>query len=392
MLEPIKIWWHRPLKRFYSNRLFLPLAAGKLILRVGSVAVVNVLLFGSICSAQTPLDSSYHSFRYDRGRIARKDDNIFYYLNLAYIQRGIGKPVYTSSYVAPYLHPERPTCNFYRKIPGGQFPGHPLFSTNDKYRVADDADDTSLWLLAAKPSKETIKTAVEILRSKANFPANGHPNRYPRRWKKYPAYTTWISDNMGDDLDICVIANVLTAVSEAGIAWGNVDSASLALLRDGLRSEIIWKNPLLASPHYQRTPTILYHYARLYAADTSLLEGKDLHMLKELAHRSLETHKHRKGCANYFDSVMVCISLMKLGADAEKLYQRLLASGTNKDSDAAEFHYFYANTASSLPRPWNRWLARSRFFSWPYANRAHAHVLEQELQWWGRNSQVRQTQ
>lgn len=306
-----------------------------------------------------------HSLRKDRGEKFRKDNNMFFLANAQYILPD-SFPQSCSVY-APYLHPDRPTVNFYVKQPGAQFPGHPFLSKHDKFRVADDLDCTALWLLACRQPDSLAREVHQLMGDFAagpNRPAR-HAPRTVRRWK---CYNTWFAERMPLELDACVVANVLSFVAEYDLEPTVHDSASIRFLKWTLQSGYLERKPQRISPSYRRLPVILYHYARVEEVWPGLFTQDERALLRYLAQQCLLNEE-----LNFFDRCILNTSIAQWGGVGLHPVPEKLPE--NWEGEAEDFAYFHAHLTSTLPPFLAHWWGRYKLFSWPYSNKAHCLAL-----------------
>lgn len=157
----------------------------------------------------------------------------------------------------------RPTYNFWPTDTPAIFPnGGWLNWFNSTQALPDDMDDTVMILLALESSDSIAKSVHRIMAGYANGQKKSINNTYSNL-QHLPAYSTWFGNKMPVDFDICVLANILYFVQQYRLPWQAADSASLEWMVNVIEADKYLTDPAFVSPHYQRTPVILYHLSRL---------------------------------------------------------------------------------------------------------------------------------
>lgn len=258
----------------------------------------------------------------------------------------------------------RPTFNFWRANPPLVFPNSWFLNHfNKTQQLPDDLDDTViLWL-----SMNTPDSLAYMVKALMALHANGENNYVKSSYKKYrnvPAYSTWFGKKMPIDFDFCVLCNVLYFAHAFQLPLNEHDSASVDLLRSMIVHKEYLKNPAFISPHYGRTPLLLYHIARLL----SRFSIPALDSLKpQLLADAMQTFHHS---GNWLDSVLLSTAVFRLGGGKLAI--------TPPDSG-----YFYANNATFfvasfsaiLPRFWKKMLLNNQLIKYYYFCPAYRYTL-----------------
>ncbi|MGH2644726.1 MAG: hypothetical protein ACRDE2_12305, partial [Chitinophagaceae bacterium] len=115
----------------------------------------------------------------------------------------------TRSYVHFKNVHDLPTFNFWRSEPPLVFP-HSWFLNhfNNTKNLPDDLDDTSIFWLSMNPSDSLVRLIKELMGLHANDETMKIRNTY-KKYRRYPAYSTWFGKKMPVDFDFCVLCNVL---------------------------------------------------------------------------------------------------------------------------------------------------------------------------------------
>ncbi len=153
--------------------------------------------------------------------------------------------------------------NFWQVHPFEQpLPNRKLWSKMRKCRLPDDLDDTSLIYLTLATPDSTNQQVKQMMEAQINQePVRSTLPEY----QELPVYRTWFADKMKQDVDICVLANVLLFVFKKELPLSEADRQTISLISRMLKARQHITQPKLISPHYQQTSIILYHLSRLLA-------------------------------------------------------------------------------------------------------------------------------
>lgn len=188
--------------------------------------------------------------------------------------------------IGPYRNKTgRPTYNFWQTNPPVIFPGDPVLRHLDRtHALPDDLDDTIILLEAlggggagtpgGRPGDhggpdspdqrpDSLDRVVKALMAAHANGVSGVLETGYRRYRHVGAYSTWFGKNMPIDFDLAVLCNVLYWVCDRHLPFGAADSATVDMLKDMILRKLPVTDPAFASPHYARTPVLLYHIGRL---------------------------------------------------------------------------------------------------------------------------------
>lgn len=292
-------------------------------------------LLHQIAGAQVKKDSfyfrgSFPSFRhYGAGGKLKPDNNIFFTGLVAFTLQEL-KPYLDSSQQAlcdsviqraqqAYPHFKnkggRPTYNFWRVEPPLVFPNSWFLNHfNASHALPDDLDDTSiLWLTFLHdstrgnyPSDSILLLVKKLMGEHANGGENWIRNTY-NRYSSLRAYSTWFGIKMPIDFDFCVLCNVLYFVNAYQLPLNVHDSATVELLRQMITDGSYLRRAAYISPHYGRTPLLLYHISRLLGR----FSVPALDTLKPRLLKASYLQYHKAG--TWLDSVLLSTSVIRLG-------------------------------------------------------------------------------
>lgn len=165
-----------------------------------------------------------------------------------------------------FRNARRATYNFWKTNPGIVFPNSRFLGLFKKWHtLPDDIDDTVILLMGMEASDSMAHAVKLLMEQHANTTRYRIRNTFPK-YRHIPAYSTWFGRSMPIDFDFCVLTNALYFSHAYGMANGRSDSASVALLDSFIRHREYVTHPNYISPHYGRTPVLIYHIARLMGA------------------------------------------------------------------------------------------------------------------------------
>jgi hypothetical protein len=156
------------------------------------------------------------------------------------------------------------TYNFYQIRPEeNPFPNATFLRNYKGRQLADDFDDTSILYLAQN-SSDSLNYAIKNKMAK-----HSTTSLYTSTFKEYrkeKVYKTWFAKKQNQDIDLCVLSNALLFVFDKKLALSAIDTSSIQLIQSAINKELHINKAHLISAHYQSTPIILYHIARLISA------------------------------------------------------------------------------------------------------------------------------
>lgn len=373
-----------------SNRFFISaflitflLCAGVTALMAQSSGGIDSLL-GKIEQMQISKDSFYFagSFptyrRYGASEKMKEDNAVFFTGLIAFTLKALKhslnprEEIICDSIIARAIrcYPHfsnangRPTFNFWRVNPPLVFPNSWFLNHfNETQQLPDDLDDTAILWLSMDPS-DSIAHLVKAL---MGMHANKVKGRIKNTFKKYrdlPAYSTWFGEKMPIDFDFCVLCNVLYFVHAYHLPENTHDSASVELLRRMIVNKDYIKRAAFVSPHYGRTPLLIYHAARLLGRFSIPALDSLKPQLLEQAYLAFNESD------NWLDSVLLSTAIIRLG-------------GKNLEvgfPDSASFYednatFFVASFSSMLPYFWKKLLLNNQLIKYYYFCPAYRYTL-----------------
>jgi len=255
------------------------------------------------------------------------------------------------------------TYNFYQTKPEMPFPAAPLFSNN---LLPDDLDDTALIYLSLLNEFDQFNKLFLLI----NEQSTRHPSVKStyKQYRESKAYRTWFADKMKQDLDICVIANVLLLGAKLEREPDSITRASLNFINSAVRQNLHDNKPHLISPHYQRTTIILYHLARLL--ETGFYN--ELNQLRELLIDDI--YFQLKTAETTIDQVILLTSLVRL--EEQVTFEIDQAAFEN---DMKTYAWFMGNPFTGSALFWKKLLGKNRLFQYKHRSIPYYWMLLLEL-------------
>lgn len=256
--------------------------------------------------------------------------------------------------------------NFYQVNPENPFPNVKRFSKSKRALLPDDLDDTSILYLIQQTS-DSLNIAVKQKMASQSLSNKKLISTY-KPYRKSLAYRTWVADKMKQDLDICVMSNVLTFVIEKQLVLDSIDEQSIRLIKKMVEENVHLKNEYIASSHYQNSSIILYHIARLISkSNHPKLKSIQKKIISDIQAQLLTVD-------NYMEKVILLTSLYRLN---QKTDFEINLSQASKDM--ADFYWFRANPFSGY-RLWVKRIVNcSNFMQYKYKSEAYYWTLLLEL-------------
>jgi hypothetical protein len=217
----------------------------------------------------------------------------------------------------------------------------------------EDADDSVMILMT---DSGTEKDKLQ-LRSRMEQLANGAPGRQitsvDKKYRAEQAYSTYLGDRMPVDFDFGVHCNLLYFTMQNGWKLNTQDSATIRLISAMVRERDYLSNPIFISPYYVKSPILIYHIARLMGTfKVPQLEPYRQQLISDA--RALIPI-----CHNIMDKIILCTSLLRLGADAPVIEINNISDF--ETSNQQQFVFFQARAAFSYPPVFKR-----IFLHWSY--------------------------
>lgn len=317
---------------------------------------------------------------FGKSRNSREDNNIFFTSLIVYTLQSIRDSFpssrsklldsvilkSTSNYFRYRNRNGDFTYNFWQTCPDQPFPNSKFLSQREKMKLPDDLDDTSIIFLT-----KTTNEAVDIaLRQKMMMHAsNNRIKSIYKRYRNYQAYPTWFGDKMPQDLDICVMSNVLLFIFQKGFELNNTDQETLDLIKEIVITNDHIVHPHIVSPHYKNSSIILYHLSRLI----SVADNPVLNSIREKI--IIDLKKQLQLSKNEMEKVILLTSLYRLG---EKIDFKISINSAEKDFNT--FYWFRANPSSGKNMFLKRLLGKNSLFQFKYKCDAYYWTLLLEFQ------------
>jgi hypothetical protein len=172
-----------------------------------------------------------------------------------------------------------------------------------------------------------------------------------------------------------VLANILHMVHKYRLPYTKADSASIRLLVSVIQDKQYLSKPHIVSPHYYRTPIILYHLARL-------MQGRNIPALEVYRKELIEAARELYGAADDLtDKLILSTALLKWNAPLPLDAQRIYYEEDN------EFVFFVAGMFSILPHPFFKFVDKIKIAKFYYYCPAYNTALLLESLVWKQRSQ-----
>lgn len=259
----------------------------------------------------------------------------------------------------------RPTFNFWRQDPPLVFP-HSWFLNhfNEVNQLPDDLDDTAILWLSMEAPDSVAQAVKNLMRAHANGADDKWIRNTYRPYRKIPAYSTWFGVKMPIDFDFCVLTNILYFGHAYGLPEDKQDSASIELLRRMIVSGQYIRHAGYISPHYGRTPLLLYHIARL-------LDRFSIPALDTLKPELLQTARTAYATAGtWLDSLVLSTAVVRLGG--EVLPAPVWREEALEDSASS---FFVASFSAMMPNFGKKLLLRSNAIKYYFNCPAYREAL-----------------
>jgi hypothetical protein len=174
-----------------------------------------------------------------------------------------------------------------------------------------------------------------------------------KKYRNYPAYSTYLGERMTPDFDFVVHCNILYFMFDKKLPLVRQDSATIHLLAEMTRNREYMTRPTYLSPYYVKSSILLYHLARLIAAfhipELEQYKRQLIADAKQLLQKS----------NNIMDQIILSTSLLRLAADAPVL--NISSINEFEKSNQSQYIFFQARAAFSYPTPF-----KQIFLHWSY--------------------------
>ena len=261
----------------------------------------------------------------------------------------------------------QPTYNFWQTDTPSIFPNSGFLHWFSKSNsMPDDSDDTVMMLMALQATDSVAATVHKLMQQNANLEHKRIKNTF-KEYKKIGAYSTWFGKKMPVDFDVCVLSNILYFVNQYHLPWQKADSASVELIRQVVLNRHYLTKPAYVSPHYNRAPIIIYHFARLLGKySIPALDSLKPQLINEA--RAL-----LYASDDFMDKVILNTSLIRLGAAPERV--QLHGDFSLEGIEQSDFCFFIGDIATYLPNLFRGMFARSGFGRFYFYAPAYNDVL-----------------
>lgn len=220
----------------------------------------------------------------------------------------------------------------------------------------DDADDSVIILMASNAGRKEAKILKDRLMAVSNK-ANGSRNIIStfRKYKNFPAYSTYLGQRMPPDFDFAVQCNIMYFVLHYQLPFEKQDRATLSLLADMVKNKYYKSAPAYISPYYVKSSVLLYHIGRLMGS---------FHIPELEVYRQQiidDVYDELKTATNIMDGILLRTTLLRLHQEAPAIEIGTLEEF--KNSNQKQFIFFQARPAFSYPTPF-----KQIFLHWNYLN------------------------
>lgn len=296
-------------------------------------ALINELI-KDIAASQIKADGEFYagmfpSFRQCGGapHNYQRDNNIFFtaitaftlcnmlpYLidrNRSTVEKIIGNaaaayPYYKDQYGYPYYNfwpthaPIMPHTYYFRYLKG-------IFGQGE------DADDSVMILMTSQNDDSNATILKKRLIEVSNLSNKRKIISTYKKYRHYPAYSTYLGSRMTPDFDFVVHCNILYFMFDKKLPLVKQDSATIQLLAEMIKNHEYIKAPTYLSPYYVKSSILLYHVTRLIAA----FRIPELEQFKQQLIG--DAKKLLEKSTNVMDQIILRTSLLRLGSDVPPL-------------------------------------------------------------------------
>lgn len=347
--------------------LILLLRFNNVFSQTGEDSLINTLL-RDIASMQVPEDGEFYAGMFPSYRDCggaphnyQPDNNIFFTAVSAFALRNmlpslnqenkklaediIQKiqsvyPYYQNQYGNPYY---------------GFWPTHSIIMPHtlifqylkSVFGQGEDADDSIMILMTDSSGDSTAALLKKQLDAASNLSTPGRKiiSTY-KKYRSYPAYSTYLGNRMPPDFDFAVQCNILYFVLDKKLPPAKQDTATIQLLADMVANRKYMTAPTYLSPYYVTSPILLYHLCRLMGA----FKIPELEKYKQQIITDIKSELNTT--TNVMDKIILCTSLMRLGEKAPYIELRSLQDFER--SNQKRFVFFQARAAFSYPTPFKQ--------------------------------------
>src|SRR6266487_1350537 len=127
----------------------------------------------------------------------------------------------------------------------------------------EDADDSVMILMTSQDGDSSTITLKKRLIEVSNLSKGKKIISTYKKYRNYPAYSTYLGSRMTPDFDFVVQCNILYFMFDKKSTLVRQDSATIHLLAEMINNHEYMKAPTYLSPYYVKSSILIYHIARL---------------------------------------------------------------------------------------------------------------------------------
>jgi len=217
----------------------------------------------------------------------------------------------------------------------------------------EDADDSIMILMTSEDDDSSTIALKKRLIEVSNLSKGKKIISTYKKYRNYPAYSTYLGSRMTPDFDFVVQCNILYFMFDKKLTLVKQDSATIHLLAEMINNHEYMKAPTYLSPYYVKSSILIYHVARLISAfQIAELEQFKPQLIDD-AKKLLETSN------NVMDQIILRTSLLRLGSNTPPL--SINSINEFEKSNQKQYIFFQARAAFSYPAPF-----KQIFLHWSY--------------------------
>ena len=217
----------------------------------------------------------------------------------------------------------------------------------------EDADDSIMILMTSEDDDSSTIALKKRLIEVSNLSKGKKIISTYKKYRNYPAYSTYLGSRMTPDFDFVVQCNILYFMFDKKLTLVKQDSATIHLLAEMINNHEYMKAPTYLSPYYVKSSILIYHVARLISAfHIAELEQFKPQLIDD-AKKLLETSN------NVMDQIILRTSLLRLGSNTPPL--SINSINEFEKSNQKQYIFFQARAAFSYPAPF-----KQIFLHWSY--------------------------
>jgi len=209
----------------------------------------------------------------------------------------------------------------------------------------EDIDDTVMIMMTSENDDSTNEVLKKRIIDVSNLSRKKIISTF-KKYRSFPAYSTYLGFKMTPDFDFAVHCNVLYYMLDKRLPFTRQDTATMNLIEAMIKNRDYMKSPVYISPYYVKTSVLLYHVARLMGA----FNIPQLEKYKAQLVADMRTELDRS--TNVMDHIILRTSLLRLKAEAPPL--SLNSIDEFDRSNQKKFIFFQARAAFSYPTPFKQ--------------------------------------